>query len=217
MNAAFRRRHNRLAVAKEETTWLGPATCAAETIEERTAAMEEELAFDPPRLNALHQLIQGSVVPMVNAGPTTIARTFLGPGVADDPARCEELGLTRATRGRLTLSLSTFLTTTTRAVAASAAASAVFGAKFAKFQSMVESQLELRRAELLPLLEAERERERREITFLGGEGGEGEREREGDRCALCGRVGQQYSRVQVRGREKVLCSVCVEETASLIL
>jgi CRP-like cAMP-binding protein len=58
----------------------------------RVALLREQVVLCPPRLNSLQQAIQGSVVPMVNAGPVAVARAFLsGERADDDPALVEEL------------------------------------------------------------------------------------------------------------------------------
>mmetsp|Transcript_8046 Transcript_8046/g.25717 ORF Transcript_8046/g.25717 Transcript_8046/m.25717 type:complete len:774 (-) Transcript_8046:1782-4103(-) len=58
----------------------------------RVALLREQVVLCPPRLNSLQQAIQGSVVPMVNAGPVAVARAFLsGTREGDDPALVEEL------------------------------------------------------------------------------------------------------------------------------
>jgi len=51
---------------------------AIEMMSERIVKMRRELAYSPPRLNALQQILQGSVVVQVNAGPVAIAEIFLG-------------------------------------------------------------------------------------------------------------------------------------------
>lgn len=103
-------------------------------IGERNAKLRVELAFDPPRENLLHQIIQGSVVPMVNSGSGRVAAAFLGAQrVSDDVT-----GATPALRRALTARLREFLSCCDEAIALSASISTE---KFHKFQSMVETQV----------------------------------------------------------------------------
>ena len=46
-------------------------------MQDRIAQLRRELEFVPPRKNSLMQVIQGSVVPMVNSGPVKICEIFL--------------------------------------------------------------------------------------------------------------------------------------------
>ncbi|ELR23198.1 DOCK family protein [Acanthamoeba castellanii str. Neff] len=73
----------RLPVVSTENVILTPLENAVELIENRVAALREQLETNPPRLNALHSVIQGSVVTMVNEGPLKICETFLPPGAID--------------------------------------------------------------------------------------------------------------------------------------
>jgi len=74
---------NRLPVVSTENVILTPLENAVELIEGRVAALREQLDTNPPRMNALHSVIQGSVVTMVNEGPLKICETFLSPGAID--------------------------------------------------------------------------------------------------------------------------------------
>ena len=44
---------------------------------ERCDKIKEQLQNNPPRLNPLQQVLQGSVAPMVNEGPLKLCETFL--------------------------------------------------------------------------------------------------------------------------------------------
>eukprot|EP01104_Vermistella_antarctica_P003930 TRINITY_DN1431_c0_g1_i1.p1 TRINITY_DN1431_c0_g1~~TRINITY_DN1431_c0_g1_i1.p1 ORF type:complete len:2060 (+),score=630.15 TRINITY_DN1431_c0_g1_i1:204-6383(+) len=68
---------NRLEVVHTEEIILSPLENAIELIEDRVARLRLELEANPPRMNSLQQVIQGSVVPMVNAGPVAICDIFL--------------------------------------------------------------------------------------------------------------------------------------------
>jgi len=46
-------------------------------IEDRVLNLRTELNSKPPRINVLQQILQGSVVPMVNEGPIKICEVFL--------------------------------------------------------------------------------------------------------------------------------------------
>jgi hypothetical protein len=70
----------RVEVVKKEVVILSPIENAIELIVRQTAKVTEELLATPPRLNSLQQVIQGSVVPMVNPGPLRICEIFLAPG-----------------------------------------------------------------------------------------------------------------------------------------
>ena len=57
---------------------LSPIENATEIISDRVQATVQELMADPPNVKTLQILLQGSVIPQVNAGPLAIARDFLG-------------------------------------------------------------------------------------------------------------------------------------------
>jgi len=73
---------NRLTVVNRFEVILTPIENAIELVEDRVTKLRQELKTDPPRINALQQLLQGSVVPMVNEGPLRICEIFL-----TDPSR----------------------------------------------------------------------------------------------------------------------------------
>jgi hypothetical protein len=56
---------------------LNAADNALELMISRVQMLRKEMAFNPPRLNSLQQIIQGSVVPLVNGGPVQFARVFV--------------------------------------------------------------------------------------------------------------------------------------------
>lgn len=68
---------NRLEVVKTREILLSPIEHAIELIDDRIERFNAELNAPTPRLNSLQQLLQGSVVPMVNEGPLKICATFL--------------------------------------------------------------------------------------------------------------------------------------------
>jgi len=74
----------RVPVTRKETIILSPIENAIDLIKGRSAAMRRELNINPPRMNCLQQLLQGSVVPMVNEGPMRICEIFLGPGAEQE-------------------------------------------------------------------------------------------------------------------------------------
>jgi hypothetical protein len=75
----------RLEIIKKRELIISPIENAIELIEDRVAKLRLELQTNPPRLNSLHQVIQGSVVPMVNAGPLHVCEVFLGANAANYP------------------------------------------------------------------------------------------------------------------------------------
>jgi len=70
----------RVEVVNKEVVILSPIENAIELIVRQTAKVTEELLATPPRIKSLQQVIQGSVVPMVNPGPLRICEIFLAPG-----------------------------------------------------------------------------------------------------------------------------------------
>jgi len=68
---------NRVEVISKETVILSPIENAIELIVRQTGKLTEELHNYPTRIVTLQQVIQGSVVPMVNAGPLKILDIFL--------------------------------------------------------------------------------------------------------------------------------------------
>ncbi|KAH3766773.1 DOCK family protein [Pelomyxa schiedti] len=70
---------NRLAIKMKREIIIEPIENAFELISERIDKIREQLEYNPPKLNPLQQVLQGSVVPMVNEGPLKICETFLSP------------------------------------------------------------------------------------------------------------------------------------------
>eukprot|EP01103_Thecamoeba_quadrilineata_P019234 TRINITY_DN769_c0_g2_i1.p1 TRINITY_DN769_c0_g2~~TRINITY_DN769_c0_g2_i1.p1 ORF type:complete len:1872 (+),score=378.58 TRINITY_DN769_c0_g2_i1:39-5654(+) len=68
---------NRLLIIKKSEVILTPLENAIELLEERILRLRQELNAAEPRVNVLQQLLQGSVVPMVNEGPLKICEIFL--------------------------------------------------------------------------------------------------------------------------------------------
>jgi len=68
----------RLLVIKKEEVELSPIENATEVITNRIRAMKTELTAIPPNSKTLQIVLQGSVLPQVNAGPLEFARVFLG-------------------------------------------------------------------------------------------------------------------------------------------
>ena len=68
---------SRLEVVAKREVVLAPIENAIELIAERSERIRAQLQNNPPRLNPLQQVLQGSVAPMVNEGPLRICETFL--------------------------------------------------------------------------------------------------------------------------------------------
>ena len=60
---AFPYLKNRLEIVAKRDVIISPIENAIELIEDRVSKLRTELETNPPRINALHQVIQGSVVP----------------------------------------------------------------------------------------------------------------------------------------------------------
>jgi len=80
---AFPYMTNRIEVTSSSEVILSPLENAIELIDGRVAALKAQLNTNPPRLNALQSVIQGSVVAMVNEGPLKICEIFLSPDAVD--------------------------------------------------------------------------------------------------------------------------------------
>lgn len=76
----------RLQVVGQRQIVLQPIENAIEIIESRKNALRCELELNPPNLKTLQINLQGAVLAQVNAGPSEIARTFLGGNAAAFPA-----------------------------------------------------------------------------------------------------------------------------------
>jgi hypothetical protein len=83
VDKAFPYMTNRLEVVNVKEIILSPLENAVELLEGRVAALRAQLTQNPPRLNALQSVIQGSVVTMVNEGPLKICEIFLASGAVD--------------------------------------------------------------------------------------------------------------------------------------
>jgi len=123
----------RLPVISKKEIVLSPIENAIELVQNRSAKIREQLECNPPRLNPLQQIIQGSVLPMVNEGPLKICETFLtrreGMHVYDN----EQVAI-------LTKVLATFVTLCGFAIALN---KSLIGPKHIKFQQMVEQQYKI--------------------------------------------------------------------------
>ena len=67
----------RLEITETKEITLNPIENAIETIKQQSVKLRGELESFPTRLKSLQQVIQGSVVPMVNPGPLKICELFL--------------------------------------------------------------------------------------------------------------------------------------------
>jgi len=70
---------SRLEIVKQDELILSPIESAIENVMDRVKAIRTELTAAVPRVNTLQQILQGSVVPMVNEGPLKICADFLAP------------------------------------------------------------------------------------------------------------------------------------------
>jgi len=68
---------SRLSVKNKEEIILEPIEAAVELVQGRVEAIRKELDCKPHNPKTLQQVLQGSVLVTVNAGPVEIARTFL--------------------------------------------------------------------------------------------------------------------------------------------
>jgi hypothetical protein len=71
---------NRIEVISKKEIVLSPIENAIELIKGQVAKLRAELEQFPTRLKSLQQVLQGSVVPMVNPGPLKVCDIFLAPG-----------------------------------------------------------------------------------------------------------------------------------------
>lgn len=72
---------NRLEVVSKREILLSPIENAIELLKGQVGKLRQELESFPTRVKSLQQVIQGSVVPMVNPGPLKILEIFLSAGV----------------------------------------------------------------------------------------------------------------------------------------
>ncbi|KAF2072984.1 hypothetical protein CYY_005696 [Polysphondylium violaceum] len=93
VDLAFPYVKNRLEVVSKREIILSPIENAIELIKNRCIKLKEQLDTNPPRINPLHQIIQGSVVPMVNEGPLKVCEIFLSPKTVGsyNPEHVEQL------------------------------------------------------------------------------------------------------------------------------
>ena len=68
---------NRIEIVSQREIILEPIQHALELIIGRCDKIKEQLENNPPKINPLQQVLQGSVVPMVNEGPVKICEVFL--------------------------------------------------------------------------------------------------------------------------------------------
>jgi len=73
---------SRLPVIEKKEIVLEPIETAIELVEGRIVALRSELDTTPPNTKTLQQVLQGSVLVTVNAGPLAIAKIFLGNSAA---------------------------------------------------------------------------------------------------------------------------------------
>jgi len=82
---------NRIRVKEKRDVILTPLENAIEQITGRTGQIRAQLESVPTRINPLQQVIQGSVLPMVNDGPLKICETFLTRPELFNPLHIEQL------------------------------------------------------------------------------------------------------------------------------
>ena len=122
---------NRLEVIRKREVVLEPIENAIELIVERCDRIKEQLQNNPPRLNPLQQVLQGSVAPMVNEGPLKICETFLNEDAART-ARPEHVEL-------LTTAMCNFVELCAAAIQLD---QMLIGPKHRKFHEMIEKYYE---------------------------------------------------------------------------
>ncbi|EGC37649.1 hypothetical protein DICPUDRAFT_149722 [Dictyostelium purpureum] len=93
VDLAFPYVKNRLEVVSKREIILSPIENAIELIRNRCIKLKEQLDTNPPRINLLHQILQGSVFPMVNDGPLKVCEIFLNPKTINNynPEHVEQL------------------------------------------------------------------------------------------------------------------------------
>jgi len=115
---------------------LSASDNAIEMMQQRVEKLRDELRFNPPRQNSLQQVIQGSVVPMVNGGPIKICEIFLNPNNKD---------MTAAKRATLAKLMRDFVALCGQAILVN---KGIITAKHAGFQAMVEKYFETLKKEI---------------------------------------------------------------------
>jgi len=83
---------NRVSIVNNVEILLQPIENAIELVQTRCDQLVIQIENNPPRINPLQQIIQGSVFPMVNEGPLKICELFLGSNREKyDPALTSKL------------------------------------------------------------------------------------------------------------------------------
>jgi hypothetical protein len=131
----------RVPVVSRSELILSAADNSIEMMSERVEKLRSELRFNPPRQNSLQQVIQGSVVPMVNGGPVKICEIFLGQQNKD---------MTSAKRKQLAVIMIDFLNLCGRALVVN---KSIITATHVKFQAMCEKYFDQMRVDVLALVE----------------------------------------------------------------
>lgn len=132
---------SRVPVVSRAELILSAADNSIEMMAERVEKLRSELRFNPPRQNSLQQVIQGSVVPMVNGGPVKICEIFLGQSNKD---------MTPAKRKQLAAIMIEFLNLCQRALVVN---KGIITSTHVKFQAMCEKYFEQMRGDVLALVE----------------------------------------------------------------
>eukprot|EP01087_Luapelamoeba_hula_P013453 TRINITY_DN3839_c4_g1_i2.p1 TRINITY_DN3839_c4_g1~~TRINITY_DN3839_c4_g1_i2.p1 ORF type:complete len:1930 (-),score=376.88 TRINITY_DN3839_c4_g1_i2:62-5851(-) len=81
----------RLPVVRKEEIIMEPLEVSIELVQGRIAALRKELDSRPPSTKTLQQVLQGSVLVQVNAGPSEIAKVFLGNASAYPAEQIQQL------------------------------------------------------------------------------------------------------------------------------
>lgn len=131
----------RVPVVSRAELILSAADNSIEMMSERVEKLRSELRFNPPRQNSLQQVIQGSVVPMVNGGPVKICEIFLGQQNKD---------MTPAKRKQLAVIMIEFLNLCGRALVVN---KSIITSTHVKFQAMCEKYFDQMRVDVLALVE----------------------------------------------------------------
>lgn len=118
---------NRLAIIAKHEIVLEPIENAIELILERSDKIREQLESNPPKINPLQQVLQGSVVPMVNEGPLKICELFL----SDEGRKAERPELVE----KLCVAMANFLELCAAAIQLNVQ---LIGPRHIKFHEMIE-------------------------------------------------------------------------------
>jgi len=136
---AFPSVNTRSRVVSRSETILEPLENATELITERCAKILAQLESNPPRVNPLQQVLQGSITPMVNEGPLKICETFLS---LESRTETPEMR-------RLQLAMSNF---TDLCAAGLELDSVIITAKYQKFHAMLQDQFNGLYQKIMPYL-----------------------------------------------------------------